>query len=55
MRKDIGGDRFGAEGDEGSLFSNTKLVVGAVSSIIRDSVLKRSDALPVKENLALSF
>ena len=55
MREDVGGDRFGAEGDEGSLFSNVELTVGAVSSILRDSDLKRSDALPVEEALALSF
>ena len=55
MREDVGGDHFGAEGDEGSLFSNAELVAGAVSSILRDFDLKRSDALPVEEALALSF
>ena len=55
MREDIGGDRFGAEGDEGSLFSNAELATGVVSSILRDSDLKRSDALPVEEDLAPSF
>ena len=45
MWEDVGGDRFGAEGDKGSLFFNAELAVGAVSSILRDSDLKRSDAL----------
>ena len=55
MREDIGGDSFGAEGDEGSLFSNAELAVRAVSPILKDSDLKRSNALPVEEALALSF
>ena len=55
MREDVGEDRFRAEGDEDSLFSNAELAVGAVSSILRDSDLKRSDALLVEEALALSF
>ena len=55
MRKNVGGDCSGAEGDEDSLFSDAELATGAVSSILRDSNLKRSDALPVEEDLALSF
>ena len=43
------------DGDEDSLLSNAELAVGAVSSILRDSDLKRSGALPVEETLALSL
>ena len=38
-----------------SLLSNTKLVVGAVSSILKDSDIVRSKELPVDEALASSF
>ena len=38
-----------ADGDGDSLLLNTKLVVGAVSSILIDSDLKRSSALPIEE------
>ena len=55
MPEDVGRGRFGAEGDEDSMFSNAELAAGAVSSILRDSDLKRSDALPVEEALALSL
>ena len=51
----LGRKRFEANGDRDSLFSNAELVVGAVSSILRDSDLKRSGALPVEETLALSL
>ena len=47
--------RLGADGDGGSLLFNAELAVGAVLSILRDSDLKRSGALPVKEALALSL
>ena len=43
------------DGDGDSLLFNAELAVGAVSSILRDSDLKRSGALPVEEALALSF
>ena len=41
--------------DEDSLLFNAKLAAGAVSSILKDSDLGRSKALPVDEPLALSF
>ena len=47
--------RFEADGDGDSLFSNVELAASAVSSILRDSDLKRSGALPVEETLALSL
>ena len=50
-----GRDCFGTEGDEDSLFTNSELAVGAVSSILRDSDLKRADAMSVEEVLALSL
>ena len=42
-------------GDEDSLLLNAELAAGAVSSILRDSDLKRSKTLPVDEALALSL
>ena len=42
-----------ADGDGDSFLLNTELAVGAVSSILRYSDLKRSGALPVEEALAL--
>ena len=51
--EDLGRERLGANGDEDSLLSNAELPAGAISSILRDSDLKRSDALPVEEALAL--
>ena len=42
-------------GDGDSLLLNVKLAAGAVSSILKDSDLKRSSALPVDEALALSL
>ena len=44
-----------ADGDGDSLLFNDELAAGAVSSILRDSDLKRSGALPVEEALALSL
>ena len=55
MAKDLGRKRPEADGDEDSLLSNAKLVAGAISSILRDSDLKRSGAPPVEEALALSL
>ena len=46
---------FGTEGEEDSLLSNSKLVAGAVSSILRDSDLKKADAISVEEIMALSL
>ena len=42
-------------GDEESLLSHVELAVGVVFSILRDSDLKKVDALSVKEALALSL
>ena len=42
-------------GDRDSLLLNAKLVAGAVSSILKDSNLKRSKALPADEVLTLSL
>ena len=44
-----------ADEDGDSLLSNAKLAAGAVSSIFRESDLKRSGAHPVEEALALSL
>ena len=46
-------DRFGAVGSEDSLLSHAELAVGAVSSILRDSDLRKVDALSIEESLAL--
>ena len=51
-RKDLESE-IGGDGD--SLLHNAELVAGAVSSILKDSDLKRSVALPVDEALALSL
>ena len=53
IAEDLGRERLEAAGDEDSLLSNAELPAGAISSILRDSILKRSDALPVEEALAL--
>ena len=42
-------------GDGESLLLNAELAAGAVSSILKDSDLKKSSALPVDEALALSL
>ena len=55
IRGDVGNYRFGAEGGEDSLFTNTELTAGAISSILRDSYLKKVEALCIKEALALSL
>ena len=44
-----------ANGDGDSLLFNAELAAGAVLSILKDSDLKRSGALPVEEALALSL
>ena len=43
------------DGDDDSLLLNAELAAGVVSSILKDSDLKRSGALPVEEALALSL
>ena len=49
----MGRGRFGAVGDEDSLLSHVELAAGDVSSILRDSDLRKVDALSVEEALAL--
>ena len=44
-----------ADGDGDSLLFNAELTAGTVSSILRESDLKRSGALPIEEALALSL
>ena len=53
--EDKGRDYFGTEGDENSLLTDSELSAGVVSSILRDSDLKRADALSIEEALALSL
>ena len=53
--EDLERERFGADGDEDSVLSNAELATGAISSVLKDSNLKKSDALPVEEALALSL
>ena len=53
MPNDVGRGHFGAVGDEDSLVSHVELVARAGSSILRDSDLKKVDALSVEEALAL--
>ena len=55
MSDDVGRGCFGAVRDEDSLLSHVELAAGAVSSILRDSHLKKVDALSVKEALTLSL
>ena len=53
MPDEVRRDRFGAVGGEDSLLSHMELAAGAVSSILRDSNLKKVDALSVEEALTL--
>ena len=55
IAEDLGRKCPEADGDEDSLLSNAELAAGAISSILRDSDLKRSGALLVEEVLALSL
>ena len=55
IMEDLGRKRPEADGDGDSLLSNAELAAGAISSILRDSDLKRSGALSVEEALALSL
>ena len=53
--EELRGKRPEADEDGDSLLFNVELAAGTVSSILRESDLKRSGALPVKEALALSL
>ena len=53
MSDEVRRDSFGAVGSEDSLLSHAELAAGVVSSILRDSDLRKVDALSVKEALAL--
>ena len=55
IAEDLGRKRPEADGDEDTLLSNAELAAGVISSILRDSDLKRSGALLVEEALALSL
>ena len=55
MPNEVGKDHFGAVGSEDSLLSHAELVVGTVSSILRDFDLRKVDALSVEEALPLYF
>ena len=46
-------EKIGRDGD--SLLLNAELAAGAVSSILKDSDLERSKALPIDKALALSL
>ena len=50
-----GGGGGGGGGVEDSLLTNAELAVGAVSSILRDSDLKKVETLRIEEALALSL
>ena len=53
MSDEVRRDLFGVVGGEDSLLSHVELAVRAVSSILRNSDLRKVDALSVKEALAL--
>ena len=53
MPDEVGKNRFSAIGSEDSLLSHAELAAGVISSILRDSDLKKVGALPVEEALAL--
>ena len=53
--KKLKGKDSETDGDGDSLLLNSELTAGAVSSILKDSDLKRSSVLPVDEALALSL
>ena len=53
--EDKGRGCFGIEREEDSLFANSELAVGAVSSILWDSDLRRTNAMSVEDVLALSL
>ena len=47
-----GRKHLGHERDEDSLLANAELAIGTLSSILRDSDLKKVDSMSVKEALA---
>ena len=53
--EDEGKGCFRTGGEEDSLLANLELASWVVSSILQDSDLKRADAMPVKDVLALSL
>ena len=53
MSDEVRRDRFGAVGSEDSLLSHENLTAGVVSSILRNSNLKKVDALSIEEALTL--
>ena len=53
--EELGRKRPKVDGDRDSLLFNAELAAGAISSILRDSDLKRWGALPVEEALAISL
>ena len=55
IAEDLERKRPEADGYGDSFLSNAELAAGAISSILRDSDLKRSGAQPVEEALALSL
>ena len=55
IAEDLGRKRPKADGDEDSLLSNAELATSMISSILKDSDLKKSGALLVEEALALSL
>ena len=55
IAEELGRKRPEADGDGDSLLFNAELAACAISSILRDSDLKRSGALPIEEALALSL
>ena len=55
IAEDLGRKRPEADGDGDFLLFNVELAAGAIASILRDSDLKRSGALPVEVALALSL
>ena len=55
IAEDLGRKHPEADEDGDSLLSNAELAAGMISSILKDSDLKRSSALLVEEALALSL
>ena len=53
--EDEGRGCFGVEREEDSLLANSELAARAMSSILRDSDMRRADAMSVEDVLALSF
>ena len=53
--EELGRKRPEADGDGDSLLFNAELAAGTNSSVLWDSNLKRSGALPIEEALALSL